>query len=171
MKSSRQTFFFAPEIEESMTSLCWRDPDLFEQFTQSHDFTVLIAQRHCQDIFKAMHLAYETMGTLDWASVVQSCRELGSMDEVGGIDGLNRVYTMIDTTKYCHRVFDSYLSLLETYAEGRAHTNEFGDPTPRQSFVFSDNAINRAMKQMEDVYKRHKPEQEKRLTLPQEITR
>lgn len=116
----KPTYWFAPEIEESTISLMWRDPDLFEKFKESgRDHHEMFAQRNCQEIFEAMDRAHEALGSLDFACVVQSCRDRGTLNEIGGTDSLNRVYQMSELTKYSDQMFNSYMDLLENYADSR----------------------------------------------------
>jgi hypothetical protein len=117
------TFYFAPEIEQAVVSLCWHEPERLAQLYRDFDLVVHIGQPHLRIILEAINQAYGHLNTTDWASVVQLIRELGKLEHVGGLEGLNEVYQAQfygrDNTERTEKIWADYLRLLRYYAENR----------------------------------------------------
>jgi hypothetical protein len=117
------TFYFAPEIELSVVSLCWHEPERLAGFYRDFDLAVHIGQPHLRIILEAINQAYGHLNTTDWASVVQLIRELGKLEHVGGLDGLNEVYQAQfygrDNAERTEKIWADYLRLLRYYAANR----------------------------------------------------
>jgi hypothetical protein len=144
------TFYSSPTIEDATVAMIWRDPNLLEQFLCDPRFSgpQVFLQQHCKEITRAIYLVTKQIGAADFASVAQCMKELGTFTECGGFAGLNDIYRLGEPTPYIAQIFDHYLDILQTYANGRAQ-----DP-PMQSWPFTAGAIHRTIDEMKDEYLR-----------------
>jgi len=138
------SFYFSPEIEESTLSLIWHDPEKLAIFEQRFSPDIF-AQIHCRELVRAMHFAYQAVGSLDFASVIQCARELGSYDAIGGIDGADMIFRISEFSPRADLIFAHYLDMLDSYA---AHRQK-----PIECYPFIACAIHRSMQDMADTYR------------------
>jgi hypothetical protein len=129
------TCYFAPEIEQSVVSLLWHEPERLAGFYRDFDLGLHIGQIHLHIILDAINQAYGELGTTDFATVAQIVRELGKLTTIGGLDGLNQVYTAQlygrEDRSRTDKIWTEYLRLLRYYAQNRKQ-----DP-PRQTDFFT----------------------------------
>jgi hypothetical protein len=118
------TFIFAPEIEDATISILWHEPERLPDFLRRFDPNLHLAQPHCRIILEAINLAYGELGTSDFATVTQVVSELHKLDHCGGIEGLNRIYSLVEdgTPHWKERgdkIFAHYLEMLIAYGTHR----------------------------------------------------
>lgn len=123
------TFYFSPEIEDSLLSLLWHKPERMSDFLKECDPRVHLLQVHCQIMTEAINLTYADHGNATWANVVQTVREMGRMDEMGGLEGLNRIYSIHEPTEHSNMFIDDYIKSLKEYANNRHQA------TPLETFI------------------------------------
>jgi hypothetical protein len=114
------TFLFSPQYEEATVSILWKQPERIAAFLRDFDPAVHLVQLHLRIILEAVNLSYGDHGEADWASVVQVIQEIGKLDEVGGLEGLNRVYSAKEITPVTDKIYAHYLEALQTYAAHRS---------------------------------------------------
>jgi hypothetical protein len=119
MGAEGYTFVFALEIEVATVSTIWRQPARCAEFLRVCDPLVHLTQPHLRIILEAVQIAYAELNAADWATVVEVVRELGQFEEVGGLDGLNTVYSATEITPVIDPIFAHYIQMLKTYAEHR----------------------------------------------------
>lgn len=108
------------EIETATVSTLWHQPHRLPEFRRIIDPQIHITQPHLRHILEAIELCYGELGIdLDFATVVEVVRELGTFNECGGIEGLNQVYTGAETTLTTDHVFGHYVGMLQEYARAR----------------------------------------------------
>jgi hypothetical protein len=125
---------FAAEIELCMVSLLWHEPERCALFYRELDPAVHILQRHLRLICQAINLAYAELNCADWATVVECVRELGYLEEVGKLEGLNTVYEAMQyrgDKSNTDAIFSHYIECLKEYARARK-----SDP-PRSVHMFT----------------------------------
>jgi hypothetical protein len=96
LETEVKTFCFAPEIERSLVSILWQHPQFFELAARELDFAVHITSPPLRRILEALELVINEPGIgidADWPCVVSAIRELCALEECGGLDGLNTVFT------------------------------------------------------------------------------
>lgn len=116
----RHTFLFSPEIEDSLLSLLWHKPERMEDFLKQCDPRTHLLQLHCQILTEAIQLTYAHHENATWANTVQTVREMGRIDEFGGLDGLNRIYSIHEPTEFSNQFIDDYIRSIKEYANNRA---------------------------------------------------
>jgi hypothetical protein len=119
MDADGYTFVFALEIEVATVSTIWRQPERCAEFLRVCDPLVHLTQPHLRIILEAVQIAYAELNAVDWATVVEVVRELGKFEEVGGLDGLNAVYSATEITPVIDPIFAHHVQMLKTYAEHR----------------------------------------------------
>jgi hypothetical protein len=132
------TFLFAPEIETALIAIAWRQPARLALVKRELDPAIHFFQPHLRWLLEAIDLAHRELGTADFASVIQVLRELGRLEDAGGLPGVNAVYeageflaSLIWRPEQTETLFALYLELLKTYAINRA-----ADP-PRPVYQFT----------------------------------
>lgn len=120
------TFYFSPEIEDGLLSLLWHKPERMADFLRECDPRVHLLQVHCQILTEAINLSYANHGNATWANAVQAVREMGRMDEMGGLQGLNRIYSIHEPTEHSNVFIDDYIKSLKEYANNRAQVPSQG---------------------------------------------
>jgi hypothetical protein len=138
--TSPQTFLFAPEIEQTIVSLLWHQPDRLPGFMRDLDPAVHITQPHLRKILEAISVAWGELGAdLDWPIVIQIIRELGHFEDCGGLEGLDEVYRAAEygysDRVLADQIFGHYLQMLRHYAQNRQ-----ADP-PRKPDFFTRGAL------------------------------
>jgi hypothetical protein len=119
MDASGHTFVFALEIEVVTVSTIWRQPARCAEFLRVCDPLVHLTQPYLRIILEAVQIAYAELNAADWATVVEVVRELGQFEEVGGLDGLNTVYSATEITPVIDPIFNHHIELLQEYARAR----------------------------------------------------
>jgi DnaB-like helicase N terminal domain len=122
------TFHFAPEIEQSLVSLCFYAPERIAVLKRELDPAVHFTRPELRFILQAIELAYRELGSSDFASVIQTLRELGRLADCGGAPGVNQVFEEyrygFSSPKAEEEMFDHYVDMLKRYAIARrANTN------------------------------------------------
>jgi hypothetical protein len=119
------TFQFAPEIEQSLVSLCFSAPERIATLKRELDLVVHITQPHLRFVLEAIELAYRELGTSDFACVIQTLRELGCLEDCGGADGVNQIFEQyrygFSSPQAQEQIFTHYIAMLKAYAFGRAN--------------------------------------------------
>lgn len=124
---------WAHEVEEALVSMLWRQPYRCAQFLRECDLGTHLSQPHLRSLVSAIDLAYRELGACDFASVVQILRELGRLEDCGGLEELNNFYVHAESVALSsqtldpgyvergnERIFGFYLETLKTYALVRA---------------------------------------------------
>jgi len=118
------SFHFANEIEQSVISILWHEPDRLGGFCREIDPGVHLSQPHLRIILHALDLAYRELNSCDFAIIVQVVGELGLFEEVGGREGLNRVFAIHEhrsSRENIDAIFAHYVNMLKAYALGRSN--------------------------------------------------
>lgn len=116
------TNYFSTEIEEAAVSMLWRNKDYCAQFLRDCNPLTHLQSPPLRTLVHAINLSQSELGATDFAGVVQTVRELGAMDELGGLDELNRIYAIVEPTHCSSQLFPEYVRLLKMYADNRAIT-------------------------------------------------
>jgi len=120
---SSPTFYFAPEIENQLLSICWHNPERIATIQKELDPTVHLSQPHLRHILEALSVAYRELGCVDFTVVVQVLRELDRLEDCGGLPGVNFVYALAlhayQERAHQQALFDHYLQMLKSYALAR----------------------------------------------------
>ncbi len=126
MDASGSTFIWAPQIEVAVVSTIWHEPSRCAGFLRVCDPLVHLTQPHLRIILEAISIAYAELNAADWATVVEVVRELGALEEVGGLDGLNTVYSATEPSpspdfreRVTDPIFAHHIELLQEYARAR----------------------------------------------------
>jgi hypothetical protein len=118
------TFNFAPEIEQSLVSLCFYAPERIALVYRQLDPALHITRPELRHILEAIDLAYRELGLRDFASLIQILRELGHLEACGGPPGVNAVLEEYRYGFSCPQaeaeIFDHYLDMLKRYALARS---------------------------------------------------
>lgn len=118
----RHTFTFCEEIEESLVSVLWHKPEHMTTFLQQCNPAFHLSQPHCQMLTEAINLSYSDHGNATWANVLQTIREMGRLEDCGGKDGLNRIYSLHEVTEHTDVILKDYIKSVKQYAINRAET-------------------------------------------------
>lgn len=140
------TFLFASQIEDAAVSLLWHEPERLAGFLRDMDPAIHLTQPALRHILEAITLVYSDLATTDFELIVQILRELHRFDEVGGFEGLNRIYVLKQSRadkQTTNAVFGEYIRLLKAYAE---HRNQDAPTMPyrfnRGEFYLIENKNN-----------------------------
>jgi hypothetical protein len=118
------TFHFAPEIEQSLLSLCFYAPERIAVLKRELDPQVHITRPELRYILEAIELAYRELGATDFASVIQTLRELGHLEDCGGAPGVNQVFEEyrygFSSPQAEEEIFAHYIEMLKRYAVARS---------------------------------------------------
>ncbi len=137
---------YAPEIEAAMLGILWREPERLAVIKRELDPAVHFVQPALRWILEAMDLAYRELGTVDFASVIQVLRELGKLEEAGGLEGANEIWAEGDfldspvwqVTNKTQVLFDHYLGMLKSYAQSRQSCSTFHPFTSGKFQIFNN---------------------------------
>jgi hypothetical protein len=126
MNSEQADQIWAIEIEVATVSTIWHQPELCAEFLRVCDPLVHLTQPHLRIILEAIGIAYGELNAADWATVVEVVRELGQFEEVGGLEGLNAVYSATEFNpdpvfrqRVSDPIFKDHVKLLQEYARHR----------------------------------------------------
>jgi hypothetical protein len=132
MEGEKATFTYAPEIETNTVSILWHEPDRLADFLRLVDPQTHFVQPHLRIILEAINIAWGELASADFATVAQVIRELGKMEECGGLEGLNQVYSAGEPIRATNAedaailrkqvdvILADYVRMLQAYAENRA---------------------------------------------------
>lgn len=132
------TFVFASQIEDATVSILWHEPTRLGAFLRDLDLSLHLTQPALRVIVQALAIVHSESGTCDFELVVQTIRELGNFEDVGGLEGLNRIYALKEfraDQETTEAVFGEYLRLLKAYAEHRK------DDPPTMPYRFARGEI------------------------------
>jgi hypothetical protein len=119
------TFHFAPEIEQSLVSLCFYAPERIALLKRELDPRVHFTRPELRHILEAIDLAYRELGSTDFASVIQTLRELGRLEDCGGPCGVNAVFEEyrygLSSPDALEQIFAYYIEMLKAYAQARSN--------------------------------------------------
>jgi DnaB-like helicase N terminal domain len=118
------TFHFAPEIEQSLVSLCFYAPERIAMLRRELDPQVHFTRPELRHILVAIELAYGELGVSDFASVIQTLRELGRLEDCGGPAEVNAIFEEyrygFSSAQAQEEIFLHYLDMLKRYALARS---------------------------------------------------
>jgi hypothetical protein len=122
------TFHFAPEIEQSLVSLCFYAPERIAILKRELDLGLHFTRPQLRHILEAIELAYRELGQSDFASVIQTLRELGRLEDCGGPSGVNQIFEEyrygFSSPQAQEEIFLHYVDMLKRYAVAReSNTN------------------------------------------------
>jgi hypothetical protein len=118
------TFHFAPEIEQSLVSLCFYAPERIAMLKRKLDLDVHFTRPELRHILVAIELAYGELNASDFATVIQVLHELGHLEDCGGPPGVNQVFEEyrygFSSPQAQTEIFDHYVDMLKRYALARS---------------------------------------------------
>jgi hypothetical protein len=119
------TFDFAPEIEQSLVSLCFYAPDRIAVLKRELDPQVHFTRPELRHILEAIDLAYRELGASDFASVIQILKELERLEDCGGPSGVNQVLEEyrygFSSEQAQEQILAHYIEMLKAYASARSN--------------------------------------------------
>jgi len=119
------TFHFAPEIEQSLVSLCFHAPERIAILKRELDPQVHITRPELRFVLEAIELAYRELGSSDFASVICVLRELGRLEVCGEVAGVNALFEEyrygFSSEQAQTEIFTHYIEMLKAYALARAN--------------------------------------------------
>jgi DnaB-like helicase N terminal domain len=119
------TFQFAPEIEQSVVSLCFYAPERIATLKRELDLSLHFTRPELRHILAAIELAYGELGVSDFASVIQTLRELGRLEDCGGASGVNAIFEEyrygFSSQEAQEQIFAHYIEMLKAYATARGN--------------------------------------------------
>jgi hypothetical protein len=119
------TFHFATEIEQSMVSLCFYAPERIAVLKRELDPQVHFTRPELRFILEAIELAYRELGMSDFASVIQTLRELRRLEDCGGPERVNAVFEEyrygLSSEQALEEIFAHYIEMLKAYAQARSN--------------------------------------------------
>jgi hypothetical protein len=127
------------EIEEAVVATIWRQPERCAEFLRDFDPLIHLTQPRLRIILEAIKLSYGDLGCTDFATVTETVRELGYLEEVGGLDGLSALYSLAGMNEPEHNcpadcprrawaaqierpIYAHHLAMLRVFAEARVTT-------------------------------------------------
>jgi hypothetical protein len=123
MMEPLSTFHFAPEIEQSLVSLCFYAPERIAVLKRQLDLGLHFTRPELRFILQAIELAWGELGERDFVSVIQTLRELGHLEDCGGAPGVNQVFEEyrygFSSEQALEQIFTHYIEMLKAYALGR----------------------------------------------------
>jgi DnaB-like helicase N terminal domain len=105
--------YYAAEVESALVTLLWHEPDLLGATLRQLDPEAHFVVPAHRWILEAIRIVYGDQGCCDFALVVQVLRELGLLEDCGGLQGLNALYAQ--NWGYVS-LLDEYISVLKEYA-------------------------------------------------------
>jgi hypothetical protein len=119
------TFQFAPEIEQSMVSLCFYAPERIAVLKRELDPQVHFTRPELRHILEAIELAYRELGASDFASVICVLRELRRLEDCGGVERVNAIFEEyrygFSSPEALEEIFAHYIEMLKAYAQARSN--------------------------------------------------
>lgn len=129
MEGPPLTFYFAEEIELSVVSFLFREPERITDVYRELDPQTHILQPHLRHVLEAQLIAYREEGVPTFADVVRILRELGHLESVGGISGVAEIYDYrrfgASQPQIVDRIFSHWLEMLKNYAVARESKQPF----------------------------------------------
>lgn len=123
-----ETCLWQQEVEQSFVSTLWHHPEFIDVALLSIDPETHILNPVLRTVLEMICVVFWETGITDWALVLQALREIGAVEECGGLQGLNDVYTdnghFPEGRKYPEPSVREYIRLLWYYQEQREQ-----DPT------------------------------------------
>jgi hypothetical protein len=117
------TFQFAPEIEQSVVSLCFYAPERIAELKRELDPQAHFTRPELRHILEAIDLACRELGVSDFATVICVLRELGRLEDCGGPGGVNAILEEyrygFSSPQAQAEIFAHYIEMLKAYALGR----------------------------------------------------
>jgi DnaB-like helicase N terminal domain len=117
------TFHFAPEIEQSLVSLCFYAPERIATLKRELDPQVHFTRPELRHILEAIDLGYRELGARDFATVICVLRELGRLQDCGGLSRVNAIFEEyrygLSSEQALEQIFTHYIEMLKAYALGR----------------------------------------------------
>jgi hypothetical protein len=84
---------YSNEIERSLVSILWHHPQYVDFVLLNLDPELHFINPDLRIILEMIAVVWWELGAVDWASVVQAVREVDIIEDVGGLQGLNDVFT------------------------------------------------------------------------------
>jgi hypothetical protein len=81
------------EVERSVVSICWHYPEYLGVVQQKLNPKTHFTVPAYRIVLEALQLQNEKCGAADWAGVLEVVCELGGLEECGGLEGLNDIFT------------------------------------------------------------------------------
>jgi hypothetical protein len=118
------TLYWAYDVERAFVALLWHSPDLIDTARQELDFDLCIVTPAFRTILQALLIVHGEIAETDFVCVLHCIREMGTLEEAGGLEGLNDVFTDIGHYPEGRRkpdvIYREYVRLLKAYALIRA---------------------------------------------------
>lgn len=82
----------APEIEQALVAGLWHQPHRLAETLRWLSPEDHLTQPYLRLVLSAITRCYSDLGDVDFATVTQCLRELGQLEECGGLSGLDALY-------------------------------------------------------------------------------
>jgi hypothetical protein len=102
----------APEIETALVAGLWHEPFRLAPTLRWLDLDAHLSQPYLRLVVGALARCYSELGAVDFASVVECLRQLGQLDECGGVQTLDTLYE----ARWYAPLFDLYGDFLRAAA-------------------------------------------------------
>jgi len=102
----------APEIETALVAGLWHEPFRLAPTLRWLDLDAHLSQPYLRLVTQALARCYSELGAVDFASVVECLRQLGQLEECGGVQSLDAIYE----ARWYAPLFDLYGQFLRSTA-------------------------------------------------------
>jgi hypothetical protein len=102
----------APEIELALVAGLWHEPFRLAPTLRWLDLDAHLSQPYLRLVTHALARCYSELGAADFATVVTCLRQLGQLDECGGVQSLDAIYE----ARWYAPLFDLYGQFLRSTA-------------------------------------------------------
>lgn len=121
---------WAHEIETDLVLMVWRQPERIADLLRQFDPRTHLGQLHLRYLLEAIELSFSELSAVDFATVAETLRELGKLEECGGTQGLAELWRQSDYSVAAlvgegqvrerqDKIFNYCLETLRTYAARR----------------------------------------------------
>jgi hypothetical protein len=118
------TCAYSPQVEQTFVHLLWHHPQYIDLAFRDIDPEIHILTPPLRVVLQMVAIVWWNLGAVDWTSVVHALKEINYLHDVGGLHGLNGIFT--DEGRYPEGCptdpapfIQEYIGLLRDYEEQR----------------------------------------------------
>ena len=113
-----------PEIERAIVFAAWRHPEFIDLILVSIDPDLHFLDKTCRVLFEIICTVWWESGATDFALVLKAINEIEFLEDCGGIEGLNDIFTYDGKYpegfgKFAQASISEYVRLLDYYRQQR----------------------------------------------------